>query len=37
MAIKKMDSVNQFLQQAVDEKSTLEGAIEQMKEIAGTK
>ena len=37
LAIKKMDSVNKFLQQTVDEKSTLEGAIEQMKEIAGTK
>ena len=33
-AIKKMDAVNQFLQQAVDEKSTLEGAIEQMIKIA---
>jgi len=33
-AIKKMDAVNQFLQQAVDEKSTLEGAIQQMLEIA---
>ena len=33
-AIKKMDAVNQFLQQAVDEKSTLDGAIEQMIKIA---
>ena len=34
MAIKKMDAVNKFLQQSVDEKSTLEGAIQQMMEIA---
>ncbi|MBQ5336010.1 MAG: flagellar protein export ATPase FliI [Oscillospiraceae bacterium] len=37
LAIKRMDSVNKFLQQTVDEKSTLEGAIEQMIEIAAAK